>query len=90
MGAIQMAKKEIGKITHYFDKISVGVIELIDALKVGDKISIEGHGNVVEQAVDSMQVEHQNIEQAKAGDAVGLKVNGTTKKGDKVYLVTEE
>ena len=82
-------KKEIGKIKHFFDKISVAVIELNDSLKVGDKISIEGHDNVVEQIVDSMQVEHKPIEEAKSGDMVGLKTSGPVKENDKVYLVIE-
>jgi len=82
-------KKEIGKVKHFFDKISVAVIELNDSLKVGDKISIEGHENVVEMIVDSMQVEHKPIEKAKKGDAVGLKTSGAVKENDKVYLVIE-
>ncbi len=82
-------KKEIGKIKHFFDKISVAVIELNDSLKVGEKISIEGHDDVVEMIVDSMQVDHKSIEEAKKGDAVGLKTSGPVKENDKVYLVIE-
>jgi putative protease len=82
-------KKEIGKVKHFFGKISVAVIELNDSLKVGDKISIEGHDNAVEQTVDSMQVEHKPIEKAKKGDAVGLKTSGPVKENDKVFLVVE-
>ena len=82
-------KKEIGKVKHFFDKISVAVIELNDTLKVGDKISIEGHDNTVEQVVDSMQVEHKAIEKAKKGDAIGLKTAGAVKENDKVFKVLE-
>ena len=82
-------KKEIGKVKHFFSKISVAVIELNKGLKVGDKISIEGHDNVVEQIVDSMQVEHKAIEKAKKGDSVGLKTTGPVKENDKVFLVVE-
>ncbi len=82
-------KKEIGKVTHFFGKISVAVIKLNKGLKIGDKISIEGHDNVVELVVDSMQVEHKPIEKAKKGDAVGLKTSGSVKENDKVYLVLE-
>ena len=66
-------KKEIGKVKHFFGKISVAIIELTDGLKKGDKISIEGHDNSFEQIVESMQIEHNTIEEAKAGDAIGLK-----------------
>jgi len=82
-------KKEIGKITHFYPKISVAVIELSDVLKVGDKISIEGHDRVFEQVVDSMQIEHNKIEEAKAGDAIGLKTAQPCKENDKVFKVME-
>ncbi|MBW2965522.1 translation elongation factor-like protein [Candidatus Woesearchaeota archaeon] len=82
-------KKVIGKVKHFYDKISVAIIELNDKLKIGDKISIEGHDNVVEQVVDSMQIEHEKIEKAKAGDAVGLKTTGAVKENDKVFKVLE-
>lgn len=78
--------KQIGKITHYFNKIGVGVVELEDGLKVGDTIVITGHGKEFEQAVDSMQVEHEQVTEAKKGDAVGMKVDQPVKEGDIVFL----
>ena len=78
--------KQVGKITHYFSKIGVGVVELSDSLKAGDSIVIVGHGHEFEQAVDSMQVEHDKVETANKGDAVGMKVAGPVKEGDLVYL----
>jgi putative protease len=78
-------KKEIGKVTHFFDKISVAIIELAAGLKKGDKISIEGHGKTVEQTVDSMQIEHEAVEKAKKGDAIGLKTSEEVKENDKVF-----
>ena len=83
-----MAKeKQIGKITHFFDKISVAVIELTAGLKVGETIHIVGGQRDFTQTVDSMQVEHQSILKAKKGDQVGLKVGQPVKEGDKVYKV---
>ena len=84
-----MDKKEVGKITHFFDKISVGVIELSDVLKVGDTISIEGHDNAFEQVVDSMQIEHDAVQKAAAGQAVGMKTAQPVKAGDKVFKLVE-
>lgn len=83
-----MDKKEVGKITHFYSKISVAVVELSGDLKVGDTVSIEGHGNVVTQKIDSMQIEHKNISEAKKGQSIGLKVNGRVKEGDVVYKIT--
>lgn len=82
-----MEEKEIGKITHYFNKISVGIIELADILKVGDTIHIKGHSEDFTQAVDSMQIEHANVSEAKAGDSIGIKVAQKVHPEDKVFKV---
>ncbi len=83
-------EKLIGKITHYFSNIGVGIIELSDELKVGDTIRVKGATTDFEQEVESMQIEHQNIEKAKKGDTIGLKVKDKVREGDNVYLVREE
>ena len=75
----------MGKISHYFTKIGVGVIELSDELKVGDRISIEGATTNIQQTVDSMQIEHQNVQSAGSGQSIGLKVVQRAREGDLVY-----
>ncbi len=83
-----MEKKElIGKVTHFFDKISVVVIKLTNKLSVGDEILIQGTETNFTQKVESMQVEHKNIEKAKAGDEVGMKVSEKVKENDSVYRI---
>jgi putative protease len=82
-------KKEIGKISHYFSKIGVAVVDLTAELKVGDKISIEGRGQVVEQKVDSMQMEHKNVPVAKKGQSIGMKTVQPVKEGDVVFKVID-
>jgi translation elongation factor EF-1alpha len=77
----------IGKITHYFSKIGVGVIELEDTLKVGDTIHIRGATADFSQPVESMQIEHEQVQQAGPGDCIGLKVVEKAHEGDKVYVV---
>jgi len=79
--------KLIGKITHYFGNISVAVIELQDKLKVGDTIRIIGGETDFNQTVDSMEIEHQKIQEAKKGDSVGLKVSQKVREDYKVYKV---
>ena len=81
-----MADTKIGQITHFFDKISVAVIELLADLSVGDKIKITG-SNEFEQTVSSMQVEHDQIEKASKGDTVGLKLDSPAKSGDEIYKI---
>lgn len=82
-----MQEKEIGKITHYYGHISVGIIELSDNLKLGDNIHIKGHSSDFTQSVDSMQIEHSSVSEAKSGDVVGLKIIQKVHPHDKVYKV---
>ncbi|MDP3052059.1 MAG: hypothetical protein Q8N42_00970 [bacterium] len=82
-----MAEKEIGKVTHFFDKISVMVIKLTDKLAVGDTIKIKHGDEEFEEKVESMQVEHENISKAKKGDEIAIKVSSPTKEGAAVYKV---
>ena len=77
--------EEIGKITHFYDKIGVAVILLSADLKVGDTIKIKRGNEEIEEEVNSMQINHQDIDSAKAGDEVAVKISGKAKEGDKVY-----
>jgi len=79
--------KEIGKVTHFFSKISVAVIELKATLSVGDRIRVQGPTTDFEQTVDSMQIEHENVKTAKAGQSIGLKVKERVREKDTVYKV---
>jgi len=77
--------KPIGKINHYYSKIGVGIVELKSALKKGDAIKIKGHSTDIDQAVDSIQIEHKEVEEAKKGDVIGVKVSDKVREGDQVY-----
>jgi len=86
-----MAKEKIGKVRHYFDKISVAVIELTGNLKVGDTIEIgNDEENAFRQEVTSMEVDHNPVEEAKAGDEIGMKVNHPVKADVEVNKITED
>jgi putative protease len=76
---------EVGRVTHFFSKISVAVIELKAPLAVGDTIAIKGPTTDFEQAVESMQIEHQNVQKATAGQSIGLKVTQHVRETDIVY-----
>lgn len=85
-----MKEKLIGKITHYFTNIGVAVLEITSGkLKIGDKVHIKGATSDFEQSINSMQVEHENVETAKKGDAIGVKVDQQVREGDEVYLISE-
>lgn len=84
-----MAEEEIGRITHYFPKISVAVIEVTAGrLKVGETIRIKGHTSDFTQTVDSLQQEHLQVAEIAAGVSAGLKIKEHVREGDKVYRVT--
>jgi translation elongation factor EF-1alpha len=82
-----MAEKKVGEVTHYWGKIAVAGIKLTGALSRGDTIRIKGATTDFEQTVGSMQIEHQNMETAKKGQEVGLKVKDKVRRGDTVYKV---
>lgn len=79
---------EVGRVTHYFTRISVAVVELTGELSVGDRIVIRGPTTDFEQVVESMQIEHENVERAGAGQSIGLKVKERVRENDKVYKIT--
>lgn len=80
----------VGVVTHYFDRIGVAVLELHSDLVVGDWIGFVRNDDLLfEQEVSSMQIEHENVEYAKAGDSIGLKVSRAVKEGTEVYLRVE-
>jgi translation elongation factor EF-1alpha len=84
-----MPEEEVGKISDYFKKIGVAAIEITNgSLSVGDTIHIKGHTTDFTQTVDSMQIEHQSVPTAKAGDSIGIKVKDVVRDGDVVYKVT--
>jgi len=76
---------EVGRVTHFFTKIGVAVIELTAPLAVGDRIAIKGPTTDFEQAVESMQIEHNNVQRAEAGQSIGLKVAQRVREKDMVY-----
>ena len=76
---------EIGHITHFFPKIGVAVVELTAPLAVGDSILVKGPATDFEQTVESMQIEHTNIQGAEAGQSVGLKLAQRARERDAVY-----
>jgi len=79
---------KIGRVTHFFSKISVAVIELTTPLSIGDTIVFKGPNTDFEQVVDSMQIEHENVEKAEAGQSIGLKVMQRVRETDAVYKKT--
>lgn len=58
-------------------------------IKTGDKLHYKGHTTDFVEKIKSIQIEHNNVEKAKAGDSIGIKIENKVRKHDKVYKVTE-
>lgn len=83
-------EKEIGKVFSYFSKIGVAAINLTSGLKKGDAIHIKGHTTDFTQKVESMQTDNKDIEKAKKGDEIGVKVNDKVRPHDSVFLASKD
>ncbi len=80
--------KQIGRILHYFDRISVAVVELDGELSVGDAIRIIGGKETdFKQVIESMELEHEKIGKAKKGQAIGMELKDKAREGYKVYKI---
>lgn len=86
-----MAKELVGEVYHYFGHINVAALKLSGELKLGDKISIEHKDGslVLEQTVDSMQIDMKPVESAKAGQDVAIKTVSHVHKGNLVYRISD-
>lgn len=82
-----MGEMQIGTVDHFFDKISVSMIKLTDAVKVGDKIRIKGKAGDLVHQISSMQINRVPAQEGKAGDVISVKVDQKVKIGDAVYKV---
>jgi putative protease len=79
-------ERKIGKVTHYFDKLGVAAIEIEDRrLHKGDHLHIVGHTTDTEVVVESIEIEHHQIEEACEGQNVGIRVNEHVREHDDVY-----
>ena len=84
-------EEEIGRITHYFSKVNVGILEMTKGkLRIGDTLHIKGHTTDFYQNINSMQVDHNPVESAESGDLIGLKVENQVREKDLVFKVSEE
>jgi putative protease len=77
--------QEVGRVSHFFSKISVAVIELEGTISVGDRILIKGPTTNLEQTIESMEIEHEKVQRAEAGQSIGLKVSDRVRESDIVY-----
>ena len=85
-----MAEIEVGKVTHFFDKISVAAIGLTGELAVGDTVHIKGHTSDFTMPIAGMQIEHATVQAAQAGDQIGVKTPQKAHEHDRVFKVAPD
>ena len=77
----------VGTISHIYKKIDVAIVDLSEPLQVGDTIHISGHHTDLTQKVDSIQIEHQDVQKAERGQSIGVRVNGEVREHDLVFKI---
>ncbi len=81
-------EEAIGTVSHYYSHLGVAIVQINkDMLKSGDTIHLKGHTTDFSQQVESMEYEHQHVEQASAGQSIGLKVKEPAREHDIVYVI---
>lgn len=82
-----MSEVPIGRVTHFYGKISVAVLSLKDTIRLGDTVHFLGRSTDFQQEVSSLQIEHQAISEAKPGQEVALKVDYPVRRSDAIFKV---
>jgi len=82
-----MAEELIGEVSHWFGNIGVAGIKLSGELAVGDRVHIVGHTTDFEQEIASMQLDNAEVDEATAGDEIGIKLDDRARPGDGVFKV---
>lgn len=85
-----MSGERIGEVIHFYNRIGVAVIQLTGKLRVGDQVHFLGRSTDFRQEVMSMQIEHEGISEADAGQEVAVKVERRVRPHDKVYRLASE
>jgi len=85
-----MSGKQVGEVNHFYNRIGVAVIALVDSLQVGDQVHFFGRSTDFHQEIASMQIEHESITEAGKGQEVAIKVEHRVRNRDKVFRITDE
>lgn len=80
-----MANVKVGTVTHYYDKIGVGIVKLAAPLRVGDTIKVVRKDGEFTQQVSSIEIKHQSVASGKKGDEIGIKMDQVVKEKDEVF-----
>ncbi len=84
-----MPEQLVGTVTHYFKGPGVAVVRMTEGeLAVGDQVRFRGHTTDFTETISSMEVNHEKVQQAKAGEEVAILVTARTRQHDQVFRIT--
>ena len=78
-------QKPVGTVTHYFGNLGVAIVKFNKLISVGAKLKFKGATTDFEEVVKSMQFDHKEIDKAKKGQEVGIKVKDKVREGDVIF-----
>lgn len=84
-----MAETEVGVVSHWYGHLGVAGVTLSAPLRVGDRIHVKGHTSDFEAVVESMQIEHEDVQEADAGASVGINLPDHAREHDRIYKVED-
>ncbi len=76
--------KQIGEVTHYYSHLEVAIVKFKRKVSVGDTVRFKGHTTDFTETIKHMQYDHKDVEEAKSGQEVGVKVSEKVRQGDQV------
>jgi translation elongation factor EF-Tu-like GTPase len=84
-----MPEQLIGTVVHYFKGPSVAIVRLSEGeLAVGDRVRVHGHTTDFNEQITSMELDHQKVPRAVAGQEVAILVADRARQHDQVFKVT--
>lgn len=83
-----MTEEQVGTVVKFFSKPSVAAVEVTGGgIKRGETLRFKGHTTEFTDVAASIELDNNPIEEAKAGNLIGIKVKERVREGDKVYRV---
>ena len=81
-------KIQVGKVSHFYNKLGVAEITSTGKVNVGDEYVIIGDTTgVVDGKIDEMRLDAGVIETVKPKDVFSIRVSKKVRKNDKIYLM---
>ena len=78
--------KPVGEVTHYYSNLGVAIVKFNQDMPAGKNLTFQGATTDFSQEVESMELDHKQVNTAPRDKEVGMKVGDKVREGDQVYL----